>query len=143
MGLLEDLKNLIAGVDNPVADPPPPVPAPAPIPAPEPGPVPAPAPVPADAPPPESPTPSPEILALQAQIAEQAEAMKVLAQRPQAGTPAPAPAKMPTVLDRKGLEERIEAELKDNEGLDYHWTEGNPISPPDSIVVGRGGPTLE
>ena len=136
---LDALKAIIAGAEAEPA----PAPAPAPVVTTAPALESAPAPVVTTAPAP-APEPNAEIEALKAQQAEQAEALKLLAQRPVPGTPpeSPTPTKLPKLFDTKALETRIEAEMKDNKSLDYHWTEENPISPPDQIVVGRGGPDL-
>ena len=148
MGLLDDLKALLVKNETP-ADPPAPTPPeptpvpPTPVPPTPVPPVPPPEPTPVPPVPPVPPTPDPSIADLQKQLAEQAEAMKLLAQRPGGQDAQPTPAKLPKPGDVEALQARIELELKDSPDLDYHWINPDPIEAPEHTIAGRpGGPTL-
>ena len=71
------------------------------------------------------------------QKAQQDEAMALLAARPAGETVAPAPPKMPGLLDRKGMEAALRAELGDSAStgdLSFSWVNSNPLTIPDSIA---------
>lgn len=129
MGLLDDLKELI----NKQGGDPEPSPAPAPDPAPDPAPSPSPGPDPAPDPAPAVDPKVGELEALvqqqQTQLAEQAEAMKLLAQRPgQPTAVVPTAPPMPKLHDEAGLVKRLEHEMKDSEGtgIPANWVWHNP-----------------
>ena len=126
MSLLDDLKALIAKSDNPEPEP---APAPAPLPAPAPAPEPSPAPSPTPPEPTPEPTPDPrdeQIAEMQTQLAEQAEAMKLLAQRPEPSQPAPVAPAMPKPLDEDGLVKRLQHEMQGDTTLADGFTWKNP-----------------
>lgn len=138
MGLLDEIKALIAKEDDGQTPEPSPEPSPAPAPAPEPAPNPAPAPAPSPAPAP-APAPEPDprdarIAALEAQLNDTGEAVKVLAQRPQgAGTPA-APG-MPKMFDNNAVINRVKQELGDATAIPiFHWTNPNKREIPLALM---------
>lgn len=123
MGILEDVKALITKHE--------PTPEPDPTPTPQPAPEPSPAPTPTPPEPKPEPTPDPkddQIALLQSQLDEQAEAMKLLAQRPDPIQPAPAEnvPPMPKSLDEEGLIKRLTHEMKNDTSLADGFVWKNP-----------------